>query len=196
MGSLRGAEPGLLGRVAQPGPLLGLLHVVVVVAGGAAVDPAQALDRLGGGAGPRGHRAPHGPRRERLQLGLRQSVRRRIELGVAHGGRAERIEARRPVAVLPDGRGQGPHGRHSRRIRHRAPCPVQDSRHRAVQAGVWGLQALEEGPAGGVNRFGVSAEALVQVKHIPGVGAMEPSPEVLPLRGPGGLNGHRHHAPF
>ena len=89
--------PGLHG-LTQPDPLVGDEHVVVVVAGGGAVDLAQLRDRVERVRGARGRGPGDDRRRQLLQRLGRQAVRLRRERRIADRiVKAERIEARGEV---------------------------------------------------------------------------------------------------
>ena len=162
---LRGRSPDpeapRLRRVAQPRPLLGIMDVVVVVAGCIAVDAPQRPDRLQGAGSPaRGGTADHRGR-QLSQVPVADAVRRRVQLRVARRPPAQRIEARGQVPVFPDRLGQrrGPddpgHVRGRGRRGRRADGPARQQRRGAPRDGLRGRFA---GPAGyGRPRLAVSA---------------------------------------
>src|SRR5690606_29123991 len=99
----RRGEAARLGGLTQPGALFRVAHMLVIVADGAAVDLAQALDGLPGGAAPRGDRAADQARGQRVERRHRDAVEPGLQRWVADGLHAERIELRAQVPELAYG---------------------------------------------------------------------------------------------
>ena len=109
------AEGAVLGDAVQPGALGEVLDVVVVVADGAGVDLAQAVDRVEAGARLRAGGGPDDGGRQRGERGGVDAMRGRVEHRVAGRGRAERVDPGGEVAELADAARQV---RHSGSLRH------------------------------------------------------------------------------
>ncbi len=94
--------PGLDGA-AEPLALCGHEDVVVIVAGGGAIDRAQALDGLQRMCSVLGRRSPHNRGRQASEHLVAQPVRFGLERRIANGlDHPERIEPRRKVPEPPD----------------------------------------------------------------------------------------------
>ncbi len=137
------------------------------------VDVSQRLDR---GAGirrlPRGRPADH-TGGQRGQILVRDAVKRGLERGVSRGGRAERVQVGREMAVLADRGRQVDRGHHGARVRGRGGRGgrLADGRGRD---GV----LLEEGAHIRRHRRGVRPVAVIQIEHIAQIGARKLTPDV------------------
>ena len=94
-------EAARLDRLPQPEPLLGVVDVPEVVAGGVAVDLAQLVDGLPGGGGALGYWAADDESGQRLQVLVGDPVEGRVERRVPRRLAPERVEPRGPVPEVP-----------------------------------------------------------------------------------------------
>ena len=165
----RAELPGL-DRLPQPHALVRHEHVVVVVAGGRAVDLPQLRDRLEGVRGAGGGRPRHDRRRQLLQRVGGEAVRLRRERRIADRiVKAKRIEPRGEMAEAADRLGKIEGG----------DAGLNDAGD-AGAAGARGCMRVPDGiggrpgskrPAGRlVDRRGIALVALEQLVDIPRVG--------------------------